>query len=34
MAQPQPRQGIPTQLTLEQFQEIVLPHLHISSRGP
>jgi transposase len=34
MAQSQSRQGIPTQLTLEQFQEFVLPHLHIGSRGP
>jgi hypothetical protein len=34
MAQSQPRQGIPTYLTLEQFNEFVLPHLHIGSRGP
>jgi transposase len=34
MAQSQFRQGIPTYLTLEQFQEFVLPHLHIGSRGP
>jgi transposase len=34
MAQPQQRQGIPTHLTLEQFEEFVLPHLHIGSRGP
>ena len=36
MAQPQPQQQqrIPTQLTLEQFQEFVLPHLHMGSRGP
>lgn len=34
MAQSQSRQGIPTHLTLEQFKEFVLPHLHIGSRGP
>ena len=34
MAQSQFRQGIPTNLTLEQFKELVLPHLHIGSRGP
>lgn len=34
MAQPQSRQGIPTYLTLEQFEEFVLPHLHMGSRGP
>jgi hypothetical protein len=34
MAQSQSRQGIPTSLTLEQFEEFVLPHLHIGSRGP
>ena len=34
MAQSQSRQGIPTHLTLEQFQEFVLPHLHLGSRGP
>ena len=34
MAQSQSRQGIPTTLTLEQFKEVVLPHLHIGSRGP
>jgi hypothetical protein len=34
MAQSQSRQGIPTKLTLEQFEEFVLPHLHIGSRGP
>ena len=34
MAQSQSRQGIPTTLTLEQFQEFVLPHLHIGSRAP
>ena len=34
MAQPQSRQGISTYLTLEQFEEFVLPHLHMGSRGP
>ncbi len=34
MAQSQFRQGIPTNLTLEQFKEFFLPHLHIGSRGP
>jgi transposase len=34
MAQSQSRPGIPTNLTLEQFKEFVLPHLHIGSRGP
>ncbi len=34
MAQSQPRHGIPTYLTLEQFNEFVLPHLYIGSRGP
>jgi len=34
MAQSQQRQGIPTHLTREQFEEFVLPHLHIGSRGP
>jgi len=34
MAQSQPWQGIPTNLTLEQFEEFVLPHLHMGSRGP
>ena len=33
MAQSQPRHGIPTYLTLEQFNEFVLPHLYIGSRG-
>ena len=27
-------QWIPTHLTLEQFEEFVLPHLHLGSRGP
>ncbi len=30
MPQAQQRQSIPTYLTLEEFQEFVLPHLHIS----
>jgi len=34
MAQSQPWQCIPTNLTLEQFQEFVLPYLHTGSRGP
>jgi hypothetical protein len=34
MAQSQSRQGIPKTLTLEQFKEFVLPHLHVGSRGP
>lgn len=34
MAQSQSRRVIPTHLNLEQFQEFVLPHLHIGSRGP
>lgn len=34
MAQSQRWQGIPTNLTLEQFEQFVLPHLHVGSRGP
>lgn len=34
MAQSQPWQWIPTSLTLEQFEEFVLPHLPQRSRGP
>lgn len=34
MAQSPRWQWIPTHLTLEQFEEFVLPHLHIGSRGP
>ena len=34
MAHTQSRQGIPTHLSLEQFEEFVLPHLHTGSRGP
>jgi transposase len=34
MAQSQQWQWIPTHLTLEQFEEFVLPHLPVGSRGP
>jgi len=34
MAESQRWQWIPTHLTIEQFEEFVLPHLHIGSRGP
>ncbi len=34
MVQIQQWQSIPTHLTLEQFEEFVLPHLHLGSRGP
>ncbi len=34
MAQSQFWQRIPTHLTLEQFEDFVLPYLHIGSRGP
>jgi hypothetical protein len=34
MAQSKPWQWIPTNLTLEQFEEFVLPHLPKRSRGP
>ncbi len=34
MAKSHARQWIPTHLSLEQFEEFVLPHLHIGSRGP
>ncbi|MBV8885803.1 MAG: transposase [Chroococcidiopsidaceae cyanobacterium CP_BM_RX_35] len=34
MPQTQQWQRIPTHLTLEQFEEFVLPHLHRGSRGP
>lgn len=34
MAQSKPWQGIPTNLTLKQFEEFVLPYLHTGSRGP
>jgi len=33
MAQPKPWQGIPTNLTREQFEEFVLPHLKMGTRG-
>jgi len=33
MAQSQRWQWIPTNLTLEQFEQFVLPHLHVGSRG-
>jgi len=34
MAQSQPRQGIPTKLSKEQFEQFILPHLSKGSRGP
>ena len=34
MAQSKPWQGITTNLTLKQFYEFVLPHLHAGSRDP
>jgi len=34
MARRQPRQGIPTKLTVSQFEQFVLPHLSKGSRGP
>ena len=34
MAASQQQQGIPTQLSCQQFQQFVLPHLTIGSRGP
>lgn len=34
MSQTQQWQWIPTHLTLKQFEEFVLPHLHLGSRGP
>ncbi len=34
MAESKPWQGIPTNLTPEQFEEFVLPHLKIGTRGP
>jgi len=34
MPQAQRWQSIPTSLTLEEFQEFVLPHLHLGGRGP
>src|SRR5260370_17207079 len=34
MARSQPRQGIPTKLTVSQFEQFVLPHLSKGRRGP
>jgi transposase len=34
MARSPPRQGIPTKLTVSQFEQFVLPHLSKGSRGP
>ena len=34
MAQSQPRQGIPTKLSKEQFEQFILPHLSKGSCGP
>jgi transposase len=34
MAESQQQQGIPTKLSCEQFQQFVLPHLTVGSRGP
>ena len=34
MAKCQRRQGIPTELTVAQFEEFVLPHLTVGKRGP
>ena len=34
MALTQAWKWIPTHLTREQFEEFVLPHLHVGSRGP
>jgi len=34
MARTQPRQGIPTKLTVLQFEQFVLPHLSKGRRGP
>jgi transposase len=34
MAKSQPRQGIPTRLSVEEFKQFVLPHLSTGSRGP
>ena len=34
MAESQQQQGIPTRLSCEQFQQFVLPHLTVGSRGP
>jgi hypothetical protein len=34
MAKTVQSRGIPTELSLEQFQQFVLPHLTVGSRGP
>ena len=34
MARSQQWQSIPTRLSFEQFQQFVLPHLTVGSRGP
>jgi transposase len=34
MAKSVQSRGIPTELSLEQFQQFVLPHLTVGSRGP
>jgi hypothetical protein len=34
MAKRQPRQGIPTNLSVAQFEQFVLPHLSKGRRGP
>ena len=34
MPQSQSWNWIPTHLTIEQFEQFVLPHLHLGSRGP
>jgi transposase len=34
MVESQQQQGIPTRLSFEQFQQFVLPHLTVGSRGP
>jgi transposase len=34
MAKSQPRRGIPTKLSKEQFEQFILPHLSKGSRGP
>ena len=34
MAKSMQSRGIPTELSLEQFRQFVLPHLTVGSRGP
>ncbi len=34
MAKRQQRQGIPTELSVAQFEQFVLPHLTVGKRGP